>query len=116
MNTISVVGRLTRDPELRFTPNGKAVATLRLAVPRRDREAEPVYVDVVTWGEQAKVCADYLTKGRQIAITGRLEDRHWETDDGQKRSTYEIVANSVDFLGDRPKGAPEGVEPPTETE
>ena len=105
MNTISLVGRLTKDPELRFTQNGNAVATLRLAIARRDKDADPVYLDVVTWNEQAKVCAEHLAKGRQVAVTGRLEDRHWETEDGQKRSTFEVVASSVDFLGSKDKGA-----------
>lgn len=112
MNIITVIGRLTRDPELRFTSEGKAVATLRLAVPRRKKDAEPVYIDVVTWGEQAKVCAEHLHKGRQIGITGRLEDRHWQADDGSKRTSYEIVANTVDFLGSPSKsGEPEGAQP-----
>lgn len=97
MNTIQLIGRLTRDPELRSTSGGKSVAEMRLAVPRRDRDAAPVYVDVVAYEGLADICAKHLDKGRQVAVTGRLDYREWEKD-GSKRSKHEVVAGEVDFL------------------
>ena len=98
MNTIQLIGRLTRDPELRSTSGGKSVAEMRLAVPRRDRDAAPVYVDVVAYEGLAEICAKHLDKGRQVAVSGRLDYREWETDEGQRRSKHEVVADQVDFL------------------
>ncbi len=102
MNSIQLIGRLTQDPELRETNSGKPVGNLRLAVDRRDRDADPVYIDVVVWNGLAETCAQYLTKGRQVAVTGRLEYREWTTDDDAKRSKHEVVADQVEFLA-RPK-------------
>lgn len=102
MNQVSLIGNLTRDPELRATPSGKSVANLRIAVNRRDRDADPIYVDVVAWNGLAETCGQYLTTGRQIAVGGRLDYQEWTTDDGAKRSKHEVVADQIDFL-DRPK-------------
>ena len=98
MNTIQLIGRLTADPELRSLANDKSVANMRLAVARRDREAAPVYVDVVAFDKLAGLCAQHLEKGRQVAVNGRLEYSEWETEDASKRSKHEIVANDVEFL------------------
>ncbi len=98
MDNIQIIGRLTRDAELRQTTSGKSVAAMRLAVPRRDRDAAPVYVDVVAYEGLADICAKHLDKGRQVAVTGRLDYREWETDEGQRRSKHEVVADQVDFL------------------
>ena len=98
MNSIQLIGRLTRDPELRSTKSGKPVANMRLAVSRRDRDAAPVYVDVVAYEGLADICAKHLAKGRQVAVTGRLDYREWETKDGSKRSKHEVIAAEVDFL------------------
>ena len=98
MNNINLIGRLTRDPELRNTASGKTVANMRLAVPRRDRDAAPVYIDVVAFDKLADLCGQHLEKGRQVAINGRLEYSEWETEDGSKRSKHEVVANDVEFL------------------
>jgi len=98
MNTIQLIGRLTADPELRSLASGKSVANMRLAVPRRDRKAAPVYVDVVAWGKLAELCAEHLEKGRQVAISGRLEHSEWEAKDGARRSKQEVVAGEVEFL------------------
>ena len=98
MNNINLIGRLTRDPELRNTGSGKAVANMRLAVPRRDRDAAPVYVDVVAFDKLAGLCGQHLEKVRQVAVNGRLEYSEWETEDASKRSKHEIVANDVEFL------------------
>src|SRR5271154_1413914 len=101
--SVQGVGRLTHDPELRSTPSGKAVATLRIAADRRDREADPVYVDVVAWEGLAETAAAHLTRGREIVFAGRLEYREWEADDKTKRSKHFIVADELHF-GARPAG------------
>ena len=98
MNSIQLIGRLTREVESRQTSGGKSVAEIRLAVPRRDRDADPVYVDVVAYEGLADICAEHLAKGRQVAVSGRLEYREWKADDGAKRSKHEVVAGDVDFL------------------
>ena len=107
LNNVVLIGNLTRDPELRYTPGGLPVATLRLAVNRsftnQQGEIETDYFNVVVWRNQAEKCAEYLSKGRQVAVTGRLQSRSWEGNDGQKRSTIEVVADRVVFLGRREK-------------
>ena len=97
MNNVQLIGRLTRDPELRSTKSGKQVANMRIAVSRRDREAAPVYVDVVAFDKLAEVAAEHLVKGRQVAISGRLDYQEWEHE-GSKRSKHEVIASEVDFL------------------
>ena len=105
LNNVVLIGNLTRDPELRYTPSGLPVATLRLAVNRsftnQQGEIETDFFNVVVWRNQAEKCAEYLSKGRQVAVTGRLQSRSWEGNDGQKRSTIEVVADRVVFLGRR---------------
>lgn len=105
LNSVVLIGNLTRDPELRYTPSGLPVATLRLAVNRgfanQQGVVETDYFNVIVWRNQAEKCAEYLSKGRQVAVTGRLQSRSWEGNDGQKRSTVEIVADRVVFLGRR---------------
>lgn len=99
-------GNLTRDPELRETPNGASVCSLRIAVNARRKSGEdgwqdfPSFFDVVVWGAQGENVHKFLSKGRPVAIDGRLESREWEKD-GQKRSAVQIVADSVQFLGSR---------------
>jgi single-strand DNA-binding protein len=106
INRVIVVGNLTRDPELRHTPSGMAVCSLRIAVntTRKDETGQwvdkPNYFDVTVWGQQGENCAQYLSKGRPVAIDGRLEWREWEQD-GNKRQAVEIVADNVQFLGGR---------------
>jgi len=110
INRVVLVGNLTRDPELRHTPSGTAVCSLRIAVnTRRKDEAgqwtdKPNYFDITVWGQQGENCAQYLAKGRPIAVDGRLEWREWEAQDGSKRQAVEIVADSVQFLGGRVEG------------
>jgi single-strand DNA-binding protein len=102
LNTVVLIGRLTRDPELRYTQSGKAVATVRLAVdrgttnPQGERETD--FIDVVVWDKQAETVANYLQKGRLVAVQGRLQIRQYETQEGQKREKAEVVANTVRFL------------------
>jgi single-strand DNA-binding protein len=102
MNTISLTGGLTRDPELRCTPSGKSICDMRLAVTRPRNRDKSDYFDVVAWEGLAETCAAHLEKGRQLAVAGRVEYREWETDDGTRRSSYSVIADQVDFL-DRPR-------------
>ena len=103
-NRVILMGNLTRDPELRYIPNGSAVANLRLAInrtyktPTGENKDEVTYVTVVVWGKLAETCAEYLGKGRSFFVEGRLESRQWDTEDGQKRSIMEVVADRVQFL------------------
>lgn len=97
MNSISLIGRLTKDPEARDA-NGKTVATLRLAIDRRSRDSEPVYVDVVAWEKLATTCVEHLGKGHEVAVSGRLDYSEWTDDDGAKHSRHTVVGSQVDFL------------------
>jgi len=112
-NKVILMGNLTKDPEVRFTPGGTPVATLALAVNRRYKQGEELkdevcYVDVVVFGKQAENCGQYLSKGHGVVIDGRLQQRRWETDDGQKRSKHEVVAQTVNFLPKREPSAAAG--------
>jgi single-strand DNA-binding protein len=111
INRVILVGNLTRDPELRHTPSGTAVCGLRLAVNSRRKDAatgewgeKPNYFDVTVWGNQGESCAQYLSKGRPVAVDGRLDWREYEAKDGSKRQAVEIIADSVQFLGGRGDG------------
>ena len=111
INTVVITGNLTRDPELRSTPGGTAVCKLRVAVNSRRKDGQtgewidkPNYFDVTVWGAQGENCANYLSKGRPVAVDGRLDWREWEAQDGSKRQAVEIIANSVQFLGSRDGG------------
>lgn len=102
MNHIILIGRLTKDPELRYTPNGVAVSNFDLAVDRpttnANGERETDFIRIVAWQKTAENCANYLKKGRLVAVEGRLQIRSYETQDGQKRRVAEVVANFVQFL------------------
>lgn len=106
INSVTVTGNLTRDPELRETRSG-SVCNLRLAVNGRRKDQDglwvdkPNYFDVTVFGKQGENCAQYLAKGRPVAILGRLDWSEWETPEGQKRSAVKIVAQDVQFLGGR---------------
>jgi single-strand DNA-binding protein len=111
INSVVITGNLTRDPELRSTPGGTAVCKLRVAVNSRRKDGQtgewidkPNYFDVTVWGAQGENCAQYLSKGRPVAVDGRLDWREWEAQDGTKRQAVEIIANSVQFLGSRDGG------------
>ena len=111
INRVTITGNLTRDPELRSTPGGTAVCKLRVAVNTRRKDGQsgewidkPNYFDVTVWGAQGENCANYLSKGRPVAVDGRLEWREWESQDGGKRQAVEIIADSVQFLGSRDGG------------
>jgi single-strand DNA-binding protein len=110
INRVVLVGNLTRDPELRHTPSGTAVCNLRLAVNTRRKDEtgqwvdKPNYFDITVWGNQGERCAQYLAKGRPVAVDGRLEWREWETPEGNKRQAVDVVADTVQFLGSRGDG------------
>jgi single-strand DNA-binding protein len=111
INRVVLVGNLTRDPELRHTPSGNPVCKLRVAVNTRQKDAQtgqwgdkPNYFDVTVWGNQGESCAQFLSKGRPVAIDGRLDWREWDAQDGTKRQAVEIIADNVQFLGSRQEG------------
>ena len=111
INRVIITGNLTRDPELRSTQGGTAVCSLRVAVNSRRKDDsgqwvdKPNYFDVTVWGTQGENCAQYLSKGRPVAIDGRLEWREWEDrETGKKRQSVDIIADSVQFLGSREGG------------
>ena len=114
VNVVVITGNLTRDPELRHTGGGTAICKLRVAVNSRRKDGQtgewidkPNYFDVTVWGAQGENCANYLAKGRPVAVEGRLDWREWEAKDGGgKRQSVEIIANSVQFLGSRDGSGP----------
>ncbi len=107
-NRIILIGRLTRDPELRYVPSGAPVASFTLAVDRpfRDQQGnrETDFIDIVAWRKLAEQVSQYMSKGRMVAVEGRLQIRSYETQDGQKRKVSEVVADGIRFL-DRAKAA-----------
>lgn len=121
LNKVLLIGNLTKDPELRYTPNGTAVANLRIAVNRKfkDRTGElkedTCFVTITAWDKQAEICNQYLQKGRAIFVEGILQSRSWDAPDGQKRSTIDVRAERIQFLGPMKgaegAGAGEGVAP-----
>jgi len=102
-----IIGHLGRDPEMRYTPSGRPVTTFSVATSRSwntsdgERRTETEWFNVVAWGSLAEICKQYLSKGRQVYIEGRLQTRRWEDDDGNKRTTTEIVAKEMVMLGER---------------
>src|SRR5882672_7129917 len=115
LNDVRLVGRLTRDPEVRYTPKGQAVARLDLAVNRRYKDGtgewreEATFVPVTVWREAAERCRERLKKGSPLYVEGRLRSTSWETKDGQKRSGIEVEAYRLQFLAKT--GTEEGAEP-----
>ncbi|MCX8033901.1 MAG: single-stranded DNA-binding protein [Thermodesulfovibrio sp.] len=101
-NRIILIGNLTRDPEIRYTPSGVAVATVPIAVNSRYRQGdemreETLFIDAVVFGKQAETCTQYLNKGKMVLVEGRLRERRWEYE-GQKRSKFEVIATNIRFL------------------
>ena len=131
LNKVLLIGNLTKDPELRYTPQGTAVVNLRLAVNRKFKDRnqelkeEVCFISAVVWSKQAETCNQYLHKGSPVFVEGRLQSRSWEDNSGQKRSIIEVTAERVQFLGSpqgqrgaaAPQAEVEGpaVEPSTET-
>ena len=118
VNKVILVGNLGRDPELRYTQSGQAVANFTLATTERfstrdgDRQERTEWHRIVAWGKTAELCAQYLSKGRSVYIEGRLQTREWEDKEGQKRRTTEITAQTVQFLGGRGGGGGSAGPPP----
>jgi single-strand DNA-binding protein len=115
INRVILTGNLTADPELSTLPSGTSVCRLRLAVNRRYKDSasgewteKPNYFDIKVWGAQGENCANYLSKGRPVAVDGRLEWSEWAAQDGSKRSKVEVVADTVQFLGSRGDAGGEG--------
>jgi len=120
-NKVILIGNLTKDPELRYTPQGTSVCNFRIAVNHRYKQGDEVkkevtFLDVVTFGKQADTCAQYLNKGSAVLVEGRLQERRWETVEGQSRSKFEVIAQNVRFLGKRQGDIDaEAIAPPDET-
>ncbi|MQC26562.1 MAG: single-stranded DNA-binding protein [Chloroflexi bacterium] len=107
LNKVMIIGNLGRDPEMRFTPSGRPVTTFSVATSRSwntsdgERRTETEWFNVVAWASLAEICNQYLKKGQQVYIEGRMQTRRWEDDDGNKRSSTELVAREMIMLGDR---------------
>ncbi len=122
LNKVFLIGNLTRDPELRYTPSGTAIASFGIAInrtwsgPDGEKKEEVCYVDINMFGRRAEVINEYFSKGNPIFIEGRLQFQQWEAKDGQKRSTLRVVAEDFQFIGgkarkDEEPRFPEGVTP-----
>lgn len=104
-NKVFLIGNLTRDPELRYIPSGQAVTSFTVATnrtymsPAGEKKEDASFIRVVTWGRSAEVCNEYLKKGSQVFVEGRLQSRSWQAQDGSKRSALEVIAARVQFLG-----------------
>ena len=113
-NKVVLLGNLTRDPEVRYTPSGTAVASFSIAVNRRYKQGDETkdevsYIDIVVFGKTAENCGQYLNKGDAILVDGRLQQRRWvDKESGQKRSKVEVVAQTVNFMPKRSGQAPRG--------
>ena len=107
LNKVMIIGNLGRDPEMRYTPSGRPVTTFSVAVSRSwkssngEHRSETEWFKIVAWGKLAEICKEYLNKGQQVYIEGRLQTREWEDKEGQQRTTVEVVANEMTMLGER---------------
>jgi single-strand DNA-binding protein len=125
LNKVMIIGHLGRDPEMRYTPSGRPVTTFTVATSRSwntvdgERHTETEWFNIVAWGNLAEICKQYLTKGQQVYIEGRLQTRRWDDKEGNKHSSVEVVANEMMMLGDRrdsnhQSSEPEAPEAPSE--
>ncbi|MDH5508514.1 MAG: single-stranded DNA-binding protein [Anaerolineae bacterium] len=111
LNKVMLIGNLGKDPEMRYTSSGRPVTTFRLATSRSwktsdgEKRTETEWFNIVSWGSLAEICNQFLTKGQQVYIEGRLQTRRWEDDNGAKRTSTEVVANEMVMLGERRKEA-----------
>jgi single-strand DNA-binding protein len=111
LNKVQIIGHLGKDPEMRYTPSGKPVTTFSVAVSRSwnsadgERHNETEWFSVVAWGNLAEICKQYLVKGQQVYIEGRLQTRRWDDKEGAKHTSVEVVANEMMMLGDRRDGS-----------
>ncbi len=131
LNKVMIIGHLGRDPEMRYTPSGRPVTTYTVAVGRSwntvdgERHSETEWFNIVAWGNLAEICKQYLVKGQQVYIEGRLQTRRWEDKEGNKHNSVEIVASEMMMLGERkdsnhhqaqPDAADEGLNAPSSTD
>ncbi|MFQ5598187.1 MAG: single-stranded DNA-binding protein [Nitrospiria bacterium] len=112
-NKVILIGNLTKDPEIRYTPSGTAVSSFGLAVNHRYKQGDEMkddvcFIDVVVFGKQAENSGQYLSKGQGVIVEGRLQQRRWETEEGQKRSRHEVVAQTLRYLPKRSSDFQEG--------
>ena len=125
LNKVMIIGNLGREPEMRYTPSGRPVTSFSIATtrtwnpPEGERREETEWFNIVAWGNLAEICKQYLAKGQQVYVEGRLQTRRWEDQEGKKHSATEVVANEMIMLGERPSrpAADEGAgapEPPIE--
>ncbi len=111
LNKVLLIGHLGRDPEMRYTPSGRPVTTFTLATSRSwksadgEQHTDTEWFNIVTWGPLAEICKQYLLKGQQVYIDGRLQTRRWDDNDGNKHVNIEIVANEMMMLGDKKEGS-----------
>lgn len=115
MNKVILIGRLARDPEVRYTQSGKAVASFALAVDRRfarnaENNGQPTadFIPIVAWSKLAEICGNNLVKGRRISVEGRMQVRNYDAQDGTKRYVTEVIADEIEFLDSKSQGAHEG--------
>ena len=120
LNKVMLIGNLTRDPELRYIPNGQAVTTFTIACNRTynskagEKKEEVAFIRIVTWARRAEICNEYLKKGQPVFVEGRIQTRSWDGPDGTKRYATEVLAENVQFLSSRPgSGKGEGSDVPT---
>jgi single-strand DNA-binding protein len=122
LNKVMVIGHLGKDPEMRYTPSGRPVTTFTMAVSRSwnsadgERHTETEWFNIVAWGNLAEICKQYLTKGQQVYVEGRLQTRRWDDKEGQKRTSVEIVANEMMMLGERHEANHENEDHPAPSE
>lgn len=120
LNKVMLIGRLGRDPEMRYTPSGRPVTTFSLATSRTwtdadgEKHTETEWFNIVAWSSLAEICKQYLSKGQQVYIEGRLQTRNWEDSNGNHHSSVEVVANEMIILGDRKEQDMEQVEEETD--
>jgi len=113
LNKVMIIGRLGRDPEMRYTPSGRPVTTFSVGANRSwstsdgEKHTETEWFNVVAWGNLAEICKQLLSKGQRVYIDGRLQSRHWEDQKGSRHSTTEIVANEMIILDNRRESAPQ---------
>lgn len=119
MNNVALIGRMVKDPELKYTTNNTPVLMFTVAIDRRKNEDgthETDFIPVVAWKTAAELIAKYVSKGDKIGITGRIQSRSWETQDGTKRSAVEVIVAEVEFLGSKPAKPQQTTEAPTPEE
>jgi single-strand DNA-binding protein len=117
LNKVMIIGNLGREPEMRYTPSGRPVTTFSVATSRTwntsegEKHVETEWFNVVAWSNLAEICKQYLTKGQQVYIEGRLQTRHWDDQEGNKHTSVEIVANEMIILGERRDASEASAEP-----